>query len=87
MNWEEKFELLAHRARGEASPRVNVSHHVIGVLTSGQAVPLTVSERLWMWLAAGATALAGATAVVAMSVYHAGTGPLREMVESISWAM
>ncbi len=87
MDWEKKFELLADRARGETPPAVDVSHHVISVLASGQAVPLTVSERLWMWLAAGATAVAGAAAVVAVSAYNASSGPLREMIDSISWAM
>lgn len=87
MDWERKFELLADRARGEMTPDVDVSHQVISVLSSGQAVPLTVSERLWMWLAAGASAMAGAAAVVALWVYNASSGPLREMVESVSWAM
>jgi len=87
MHWEEKFKLLADRARNEAPPKVDVSHAVIDVLTSGQGVPLTVSERLWMWLAAGASAVAGATTVVAVWVSRAGAGPLREMMDSISWAM
>jgi len=87
MDWEKKFELLANRARGEMTPDVDVSHQVISVLSSGQAVPLTVSERLWMWLAAGASAVAGAAAVVAISVYNASSGPFREMIDSISWAM
>ena len=87
MNWEEKFELLANLARNEASPKVDVSYAVIDVLTRGEAAPLAVSERLWMWLAAGASAVAGAATVVAVSVYNAGTGPLREMMDSISWAM
>lgn len=87
MNWEEQFELLAKRARQEQPPRVDVSSAVINVLTSGEAVPLTVSERLWMWLAAGTSAVAGAAALVAVSVHSASSGPLHEMIDSISWAI
>jgi hypothetical protein len=54
---------------------------------SGQAEPLTVAESLWMWLAAGASALAVPAAVIAVAIYNAGTGPLRDIVNSVSWAM
>ena len=106
MMWEKKLEKLASRAQAEECPRVNVASDVLGILTSGQAEPLTmaeslwiwlaagasavavpVAENLWMWLAAGASAIAVPAAVVAVSIYNAGTGPLREIVNSVSWAM
>jgi hypothetical protein len=87
MNWEEKFMLLAARARTEEVPHVNVVPDVLTLLSSGQAEPLTVAENLWIWLAAGASAVAVPAAVIAVSVYNAGVGPLREIVNSISWAM
>jgi len=87
MNWEEKIEMLASRARCEQPPRVNVAPDVLHILTSGQADPVTVGERLWIWLAAGASAVAVPAAAIAISVYNAGTGPLREVMNSISWAI
>jgi hypothetical protein len=87
MMWENKLQKLASRAQAEECPRVNVASDVLGILTSGEAEPLTVAESLWMWLAAGASAIAVPAAVIAMSVYNAGAGPLREIVKSISWAM
>jgi hypothetical protein len=87
MSWEEKFMLLAARARTEEVPQVNVVPEVLTLLSSGQAEPLTVAENLGMWLAAGASAVAVPAAGVALSVYNASMGPLREIVNSISWAM
>lgn len=87
MNWEEKFMLVAARARTEEVPQVNVVPEVLTLLSSGKAEPLTVAENLWIWLAAGASAVAVPAAVVAVSVYNASMGPLREIVNSISWAM
>lgn len=87
MNWEEKIQMLAARARAEEPPRVNVAPDVLRILTTEQVNPLGVGERLWIWLAAGASAVAVPTAAVAVSVYNASTGPLREIMNSISWAM
>lgn len=87
MNWEKKFALLAARARAEKIPHVDVAPQVLTLLSSGQAEPLSMAENLWMWLAAGASAVAVPAAVVAISVYNASMGPLREIVNSISWAM
>lgn len=87
MNWEDKIEMLAARARTEQPPQVNVAPDVLRILTSGQADPLTVGERLWIWLAAGASAVAVPAAAIAISAYSAGTGPLREVMNSISWAI
>lgn len=87
MNWEEKIQRLAARARAEEPPRVNVAPDVLRILTCEQADPLSVGERLWIWLAAGASAVAVPAVAVAVSVYNASTGPLREIMNSISWAM
>ena len=87
MNWEDRIEMLAARARFEQPPQVNVAPEVLRILTSGEAVPLTAGERLWMWLAAGASAVAVPAAAIAISMYNAGTGPLREVMNSISWAI
>ncbi len=87
MNWEKRIEILAARARAEQPPHVDVSHSVLSVLTSGQATPITVAERLWMWLAAGSAAVAVPAAAVAVVLYNASTGPLQEIVDSIAWVM
>ena len=87
MKWEQKLQVLATRARAEETPRVNVASDVLGILMSGQAEPLTMAESLWMWLAAGASAVAVPAAVIAVAMYNAGTGPLRQIVNSVSWAM
>jgi hypothetical protein len=87
MKWESRLEMLAARARAEETPHVNVAPDVLSILMGGQAEPLTVAESLWMWLAAGASALAVPAAVIAVTMYNAGTGPLREIVNSVAWAM
>lgn len=87
MNWEEKVERLAARARSEQLPQVDVAHGVLAMLASGQAAPITVTERLWMWLAAGSAAVAVPAAVIAVVLYNTAASPLREIVDSISWAM
>lgn len=87
MNWEQRILNLAARARVEEPPRVDVALHVLATLTAGRAEPLTVAERFWMWLAAASAAVAVPAAVIAVIVYNASTGPLPEIVDSISWAM
>ena len=87
MNWEDQIRMLAVRAQAETPPRTDVGPEVLRVLASGQADPLTVGERLWIWLAAGASAVAVPAVAVAISVYNASAGPLREIMNSISWAI
>ena len=87
MNWEDQIQKLAARARTETPPSVDVAPEVLRILASGQAYPLTVGERLWIWLAAGASAVAVPAAAIAVSVYNAGAGPLREIMNSIAWAI
>jgi hypothetical protein len=87
MNWEKKIEILAARARAEEPPCVDVASSVLRILMSGQAEPITMGERLWIWLAAGASAIAVPAAVVAIAMYNTSAGPLHELVDSISWAL
>ncbi len=87
MNWEEKIERLATRAQAERTPHVDVTQSVLHLLMAGQAQPLTAAERLWMWLAAVASAVAVPAAAVALILYTRSAGPLNEIVEAISWAV
>jgi hypothetical protein len=87
MNWEQKIERLAARAQAEQTPRVDVTKGVLHLLAAGEAQPLTAAERLWMWLAATASAVAVPAAVVAFVTYTRAAGPLNEIAEAISWAM
>jgi len=87
MNWEEQIQMLAARARAETPPQVDVAPEVLRILAGGQADPLTAGERLWIWLAAGASAIAVPAAAIAISFYNTGAGPLREIMNSISWAI
>lgn len=87
MNWEDQIQMLAARARAEAPPQIDVAPEVLRILAGGQADPLTVGERLWIWLAAGASAVAVPAVAIAVSFYNASTGPLREIMNSISWAI
>ena len=87
MNWERRIEHLAARARAEEPPRVDVARSVLGILSGERLEPISMAERLWMWLAAASAAVAVPAAVVAGIAYRSATGPLREIVDSISWAM
>ncbi len=87
MNWEQKIERLAAQARAERTPRVDVAHSVLQILTAGPAAPLTMPERFWMWLAAASSAVAVPAAVAAFVLYSRSVAPLNEIVEAISWAM
>ncbi len=87
MNWEEKIERLAARAQAERTPRVDVTQRVLHILAAGEAQPVTAAERLWMWLAAAASAVAVPAATTAFILYTRSVGPLNEIVEAISWAV
>ena len=87
MNWEQKIERLAAQARAEQPPRVDVAQSVLQTLLAGQAQPLTMTERFWMWLAAGASGVAVPAADIAFVVYTRSVEPLNEIVEAISWAI
>jgi hypothetical protein len=89
MNWEQRIEILAARARAEETPHVDVASRVMRILTADEVEPYSLAERLWMWLAAGAAAVAVPAAFVALTAYNAATqgGPLRELFNSIAWAV
>jgi hypothetical protein len=86
MNWEQKIERLADRARAEHTPRVDVAQTVLHSLLAEQLQPLTMLERLWMWLAAVSTAIAVPAGVIAFFLYTK-SNPLNEIAEAISWAI
>jgi hypothetical protein len=87
MNWEDRIHRVAVRARTEPPPQVDVSYSVLAMLRTGQAEPIAVTERFWMWLAAASAAIAIPAAVIAVALYNASTGPVPEIVNSIAWAM
>lgn len=87
MNWEQKIERLAARARDENPPRVDVTCGVLRILSAEEVQPLTVTERLWLWLAAASSAVAVPAAIAAFVLYTRSAGPLNEIAEAISWAM
>ncbi len=89
MNWEQRIEILAARARAEETPQVDVASDVMRILMTEEAEPYSMAERLWMWLAAGAAAVAVPAAFIAVMAYNAATtpGPLHEIVDSIAWAI
>jgi len=86
MNWEQRIERLAARARDERPPRVDVACGVLGILSGRRPAPLGVAERLWMWLAAGASAVAVPAAIAAFIFYTHSAQPLSEIAEAIAWA-
>jgi hypothetical protein len=89
MKWEQRIEILAARARAEETPHVDVASDVMRILMTDEVEPYSLAERLWLWLAAGAAAVAVPAAFVAITAYNAATkvGPLREIVDSIAWAI
>jgi hypothetical protein len=89
MNWEQRIEILAARARAEETPHVDVASSVMRILMAEEVEPYGLAERLWMWLAAGAAAVAVPAAFVAVTAYNAAMkgGPLRELFNSAAWAM
>jgi hypothetical protein len=87
MNWEKKFEYIAVRASAENPPNVNVANKVLRILSTGQAQPVTVSERLWMWLAALSSAVAVPAAVFISILYFSNSQPLIEISDAISWVL
>ena len=86
MNWEQKFERLAERARSEVPPQVDVAGGVLRILCSGRGQPVTVAEKFWMWLAAVSAAVAVPVAVFAVVTYMQSAGPLAELADAVSWA-
>lgn len=87
MNWEQKIERIAARARAEEPPRIDVAYSVLGLLRTDQVQSATVAERFWMWLAVASSAVAVPAAAAAITVYVRSVEPLSELAEAISWAV
>ena len=85
MKNKKRFEALIMRARGEASPSVDVADKVIAILTAEQGRIDEISDRPLMWLAALSTAVAVPVVIMAISVYNEWSGPLYEISRAISW--
>ena len=87
MNWEQKIENLAARARDEMPPDVDVAHKVLAILSAGRAQPVSISEKFWLWLAALSSAVAVPAAVFVLTVYFSNAEPLIEISDAISWVL
>ncbi len=79
--------MLAAQARGEASPRVDVSGRVIAVLATELKRFDRMSEKSLMWVAVLSSAVAASVMVIAMISYFLQANPLAEISETISWVM
>ena len=86
MNNQKRFERLVSQAMGETVPEVDVANSVLEVLSTGRGRSVFVSDRPLMWMAALSSAVAVPVAVLAGIIYSSWTGPLVEIVKSISWA-
>lgn len=87
INFNDQLKMLAARARGESSPRVDVSGRVIAVLATERKRFDHVSEKSLMWVAVLSSALAASVMVIAMISYFLQANPLAEITETISWVM
>ena len=87
MRNENLFKSLAARARGEATPRVDVGDRVLAILETEQNNIVRMSERPLMWIAVLSSALAASVIVIAVISYYIQTNPLAEISETISWVM
>ena len=87
INFDEQLKILAARARGEASPRVDVSGRVIEILETEQNLLVRMSERSLMWVAVLSSAIAASVMVIAVISYYFQSNPLAEISETISWVM
>ena len=87
MRNENRFDILAARARSETPPRVDVAGRVIAILTAEQNQLARISERPLMWLAVFSSAAAVPAVVLAIVAYYASLDPLFEISQAISWVM
>jgi hypothetical protein len=87
MRNENRFEILAARARGETPPRVDVAGRVLAILEAEQSRLVRMSERPLMWVAVVSSALAASVMAIAVISYYFQANPLAEISETISWVM
>ena len=87
INFDNQLKMLVDRARGESSPRVDVSSRVIAVLGIKKKRFDQMSEKSLMWVAVLSSALAASVMIIAMISYFLQANPLTEISETISWVM
>ena len=87
MRNENRFDILAARARSETPPHVDVAGRVIAILTAEQNQLARISERPLMWLAVFSSAAAVPAVVLAIVAYYVSLDPLFEISQAISWVM
>ncbi len=87
MRNEDRFEILAARARGETPPGVDVVGRVIAILTAEQDRLDRITERPLMWVAVFSSAAAIPAAVLAIVAYYTWVDPLFEISQAIAWVM
>ncbi|MHC4110831.1 MAG: hypothetical protein ACYSTF_02775 [Planctomycetota bacterium] len=87
MRNEDRFEILAARARGETPPRVDVAGRVISILTAEQDRLDRITERPLMWVAVFSSAAAIPAAILAIVAYYTWVDPLFEISQAIAWVM
>lgn len=87
MKNENRFEILAARARSESPPAVDVAGRVISLLSAEQDRMERMSERPLMWLAAVSSVVAVPVVVAAVVVYNALIDPLFEISQAIAWVV
>ena len=87
MRTEDRFEILAARARGETPPCVDVSGRVIAILAAEQDRLDRLTERPLMWLAVLSSAAAVPATVLAIVAYYTWVDPLFEISQAIAWVV
>ncbi len=87
MRNEDRFEILAARARGETPPRVDVAGRVISILTVEEDRLDRITERPLMWVAVFSSAAAIPAAVLAIVAHYTWVNPLFEISQAIAWVM
>ena len=87
MRNEDRFEILATRARGETHPCVDVAGRVIAILTAEQDRLDRMTEKPLMWLAVLSSAAAVPAAVLAIVAYYTWVDPLFEISQAIAWVI
>jgi hypothetical protein len=85
-NLDEKLKRLAVKAYGETPPRIDVADRVIAILTA-EKYRQSVPEKPLMWMAAFSSVAAVVAVLFAIVLYNAGTDPLAEISQAISWVV
>jgi len=85
VNARKKFEILVDRALDDAAPGVDVTAGVMAALASRRRKDAFLSEKPMMWVAAISSAVAIPAAMAAVFIYYSWTGPMTELLDSISW--